>query len=620
MKMRILAVLLAALLALSLLAGCKPSDKPNDDTTTTTTTAQGDTDPSGEDVTDPSGEDVTDPSGEEETDPSEEETVVTDENGKTQATKKTNRTIAKRTTTKKGTTTTKNGDTTKKNTTTTKGSGDSVVLKPGRTMPLDTTAKWTVFLKEHSYQPIKTDVLKFDALYELTNVELDIDIGDGASASTKLMAAAASGKFYDISVLTLTEFRTYKNSLFYDITDLINEKDLPNYYAEVKEHWNDLQLFSTSGRFYGFASAEYGDYESSVMMPRIRVDIFEENNLKCPTTWKEWFDAMKTLKKKYPDSAPYASRSSTYILNYWTKMLGEAYNINYNAEKVKWECGVLNAGVFKNILQFMKDCYDEGILDQGFDASSEKNFQDLATASKTFFTIDSGSPTAKAEEILQQTNKNAKFVGIMPFKSHFVGNTVNTYMFTEAQDYQSMYYIGSQAERMEDLLFFMDWCYSKEGGFTNNFGKEGVTYKLDKNGEAYVPKDVWKPFADKDGININNYEMWGKYGLNLHCFAPMHDITGETLEDYDYKAHYGELHEWGIDAYEEAGKGYASKLFNLSPDVSEELVQRYDTIRAYITAQVIAFIKGDRDMNEYNNFVADLKAMGIEELLAEANK
>ena len=614
MKKRMLAILLAALLVLTVFAGCG-KDKGGDDTTTTTTTTVAD---QGDDVTDPSGDDVTDPSADGVSDPSDGETETTetdaDGNTVTTKTKKTNKTVVVSKTTKKT-----DGKQTNKTTVSGGNSKEEDPVLIGMTMPLEETATWSVFLKEHSYQPIKTDVLKFDTIYELTNVDLQIDIGDGTSAKTKLMAAAASGKFYDISVLNLSEFRTYKRSLFYDITDLIKTQ-LPNYYAEVKEHWNDLQLFSTGGRFYGFASAEYGNYDSSVMMPYIRVDILEDNNIKKPTSWKEWFDAMKLLKKKYPSSQPYASRSSTYILDYWTKMLGSAYNINYNAEAVKWECGVLNASVFKNILQFMKDCYDEGILDKNFDASSEKNFQDLGVSSNTFFTIDSGSPTAKVEAILKETDKDADFVGVMPFTSHFIGNKVSTYMFTEAQDYQAMYYIGSQAERIDELLFFMDWCYTKEGTFTNNFGKEGVTYKLDKNGEAYVPKDVWKPFADENELNYNSYELWGKYGLNLHCFAPMHDITSEALEDYDYKAHYGELHEWGVDAYEEAGKGYASKKFALTPDVSEEMVARYDTIQAYIRTQVIAFIKGDRDMSEYNTFVSDLKSMGIEELLAEANK
>ncbi|MBQ6829495.1 MAG: extracellular solute-binding protein, partial [Clostridia bacterium] len=333
MKMRILAVLLAALLCLSLLAGCKPSDKPDDGTTTTTTTAQGDTDPSGEDVTDPSGEDVTDPSGEEGTDPSEEETIVTDENGKTQATKKTNRTIAKKTTTKKVTTTTKKGDTTKKNTTTTKGGGNSGTDKPATptfSMPFEETQTWSLFMTEHAYQPIKENSLKFDAIYELTNVDLQLDIGESGSAQTKLMAAAASGKMYDITFITNTQFRTYKTSLFYDITDRI-KTDTPHYYEAVKRDWDDLQLYSTGGRFYGFAQTEYNYLydEQSVMCPQIRVDVLENNNIKCPTTWKEWFEAMKVLKKKYPNSQPYASRSMPYILDYWTKMLGQEYNIYY---------------------------------------------------------------------------------------------------------------------------------------------------------------------------------------------------------------------------------------------------------------------------------------------------
>ena len=622
MTKRMLAILLAALLVLSVFAGCG-KDKPEDDTTTTTTTVadQGGEDVGGDEETDPSGEELTDPSGEEETDPSEEETLTTetDAKGNTVTTK---RTYNKKTNTK--TTTTKkqnNNGTTKKNTTSTKKQDAGSSEQPpadvsGLSMPLKTTVKWSLFLKEHAYQPIKEGSPKFDAIYELTNVDLQIDVGDGASSSTKLMAAAASGKFYDIAYLQLSDFRTYKRSLFYDITDLINKNDLPNYYKAIKPYENDSKLFSTGGRFYGFSQLHYDDYESSVLMPWVRVDVFEDNNIKKPTSWKEWFEAMKLLKKKYPDSVPFTGRTSSATIDYWTQMLGEKYNIYYDVEEGKWKCGVLNASLFKNILQFMKDCYDEGILDPNFDTATDKNFQDLATSTKCFFSIDSGSPFAKANAILQETNKNAQFIGIDPFTSHFVGNKQSTYMFTAGASMQSAYYIGSQAERVSELLFFMDWCYSDEGAITNNFGKQGVHYEM-SNGRPYVPKKVWQKYADAPD---KMYGWMSDIGLGQICFAPAFGTKDEPWEDFEFYPEDAPTHEWQCAAYDEAKKGYADTYYALSPDVSEEMVARYDTLQNYIRTQVIAFVKGARDMNEYNNFVSDLKMMGVEELLAEANK
>ncbi|MBQ6829739.1 MAG: hypothetical protein IJO59_01290 [Clostridia bacterium] len=621
MKLRILAVVLAALLSLSLFAGCKPSDTPDDDTTTTTTTSQADTDPSGDDVTDPSGDDVTDPSGEEETDPSEEETVVTDENGKTQKTTKTTKKViigGKKSTTKKVTTTTKKDGTTKKNTATTKKDGQTTPTSAiDLSMPLDETMKWSLYMTEHAYQPIKTDAPKWDALYELTNVEFDIDIGEGASAQTKLMAAAASGKFYDISYLGNTQFRTYKTSLFYDLTDRI-KTDTPHYYAMVKDRWNDLMQYSTGGRLYGFAQAEWGGYESAYLGSYLRVDILEDNNIKCPTTWKEWFEAMKVLKKKYPDSQPYASRGLTNILEYWSAQLGQRYNVYYNAEAAKWECGVLNAAKYKNILQFMKDCYDEGILDQNFDQSSDANWMSLSTASKAFFTIDNGPPTFKANQQLQQTKKESGFICISDMKSHLNNNKKSTIYWSESTNYSQMYFIGAQAHHIDELLFFMDWCYTDEGAATNCYGKLGETYKTDKDGNPYVPKSVWQKYADKADYQ---YQWMSNVGIGQLCFAPAMNIQDWDWEDFEEYSDdsWEATHPWVRDYDKAVAEGYGQNYLPLTPDVEATMVQRFDTIQVYIRNQIVSFIKGNRPMSEYDTFVNDLKAMGIEDLLKACN-
>ncbi len=492
------------------------------------------------------------------------------------------------------------------------------------TIPFQETMKWSLFMTENANQPINPDAIKFDALYELTNVELDIDIGVGASVNTKLMAAAAAGKMYDITYITNTQFRTYKTSLFYDITDRI-KTDTPNYYRAVERDWDDLQLFSRGGRFYGFAQTEYNYLydEQSVLCPQIRVDILENNSIKLPTTWREWFEAMRILKKKYPDSRPYAGRSTDDMLDYWSKMLGQEYNIYYNAENERWYCGVL-VSRFKSVLQFMKDCYDEGILDQNFDVSSEANFQKSTTTSRTFFTIDSDAAMAQTNEALQAADENAMFVPIAPFSSHLNGNKTTTWYYPQSANFQSMYYIGAQANHMDELLHFMDWCYTDEGAHTNNFGLLGETYELDENGDPYVPEKLWRG-KWPGGIAENGYDWKSEYGLNQFCFAPYMNGSPDAKntsfweKDNSLKKTYANRHAWQVDGVTEYQKGYASKRLNVIPDVPEDMVHRYDTLQTYIRNQIVFFIKGNRPMSEYDTFVNDLKAMGIEDLLDACN-
>ena len=116
-----------------------------------------------------------------------------------------------------------------------------------------------------------------------------------------------------------------------------------------------------------------------------------------------------------------------------------------------------------------------------------------------------------------------------------------------------------------------------------------------------------------------------EYGLNQLCFAPYMDNTpnvkdtGSWKNGTSIKETYVDMHEWQVNGQAEYKKGYASKGLNISPDVSTEMTARYDTLQTYIRTQVVAFIKGGREMSEYSTFVNDLKSMGIEELLAACN-
>ena len=265
----------------------------------------------------------------------------------------------------------------------------------------------------------------------------------------------------------------------------------------------------------------------------------------------------------------------------------------------------------------MKDCYDEGILDENFDKSSDANWMSLSTASKAFFTIDNGPPTNKANMILKETNKNAKFVDIDDLKSHLNNNQPATIYYSEASNYAQMYFIGAQAHDIDKLLFFMDWCYTEEGALTNCYGKLGETYHINKDGEAEALKAAWQPHVEKSD---HIYQWMSAVGLNQLCFAPMMNIQDQKWQGYDiYGEEENDDHPWQRDSDKAWEAGYPKEYLAVSPDVEAVMTQRFDTIQAYLRNQIVSFIKGGRPMTEYDTFVADVKAMGIEELLAACN-
>lgn len=567
---RCLSVLLVLVMAfVLLLSGCKKA--PADDTTTTTTTTAATT---------------TTGSG------SEDGASTTSGNG-----------------------TTTTGKTTSGNSVSTTTAAAGSVTN----MPLEKPVTFTVFLQEHPNQPVKLDAMKWNAVKSLTNVTLDVDVASSSTATSKLQAASASGKMYDITILQYAHLRNLKESLFMDVTELMKTKT-PNYYNLVKDD-PDLNLFRINGKFRGFCmfvnDTVTEEYESQPIVTAIRKDVLTKNNLKVPTTWEEWFTVMKALKKKYPSSTPYSGRAMSYITDYWTQALtGYRPGINYSTRDGKYVAGVLQSN-FRSALQFMKSCYDEGILDPNFDNLSAASFAEGAADNKVFFWIDNGVNLVSQNNALQQVDKNAAFVEMNLMKSHLNSNKKSGMAITQTTNYVQMYCLSSQTQHKEELLQFMDWCYSHEGMLTNNLGIQGETYELNSDGSPYVPQNIWQKYASNV---MPEYAWMSDLGLGQLCFAPRvlsnsgvewkgRPLVKETA-DAAYKS--------ALAADFKAGC-YDTNVY-ITPDIDSTKQSQYATINKYIGTQMVRFIKGTRAMSEFNTFISELEKMGLPALVDACNK
>jgi len=245
---------------------------------------------------------------------------------------------------------------------------------------------------EHSSQPWNTDAEKFKEITKATNVTLDINICSIEDSKTKYTATLASGQMYDLTYLEYKYVQQYSTSLFYDITDHMNNGSVANYMRWVKDD-PLLEKMAINGRYYGFVGVDAVNYPASNettlngLFPVMRMDVLEKNNIPVPTTWDEWFSAMKKLKAIYPNSTPWGGRAVRYIYSNMEYMLGCQSDLNYDHAKGKYIIGVLEPE-YRSILEFEKRCYDEGILDPNFRYSDMSSWDEGVNSNEIFFWID----------------------------------------------------------------------------------------------------------------------------------------------------------------------------------------------------------------------------------------
>jgi len=481
----------------------------------------------------------------------------------------------------------------------------------------DKPITFTVYMQEHANQPILVDSMKWGVLKEATNVTLDVDIGTGSTHANKLAAAAASGVMYDITFMNISYQRTMRPALFMDVTNIMKTK-LPNYYNLVKDDMSGLSLYRIGGKYLGLAQLHYNGYTNVPLNVAIRYDILDKHGLKVPTTWNEWFDTMLKLKKAYPNSKPYSNRVNEYILEYMSHALGQQYNLHYDYKQGKYVCGAMESR-FRQVLQFMIRCYENGIIDPDFYTATNATYMNAATNNLVFFNMDNGSSIDEANRTLQEKNPQADFSS-MPLMTNLFGEKAGK-MYTEVTNYASQYCLSAATKEPEKLLKFMNWCYSKEAVLINSYGgKEGVTYEVDKKGTPYVPKKVWSKYMDSA---TPAYAWMSDLGIGQLCFAPLYENQNMIWKGSTEVYKDPELEqEEGRDCYSadmKAGK-FTPLTSSISPDVDMTIMESYQNINQYMKVQMYRFMSGKRALSDYNNFVAELKKMGVEKILAACNK
>ena len=155
---------------------------------------------------------------------------------------------------------------------------------------------------------------------------------------------------------------------------------------------------------------------------------------------------------------------------------------------------------------------------------------------------------------------------------------------------------------------WLDWKWSPEGILVDNWGVEGLTYEINEDGERQLTDFV---LNNPDGLGAAwVMVLYANDGLRQPCLL-MHKRTyaypgGEVyLEMFD---------TWSVPDY--GGEYDFPTGVTYSDEQSEELNKYSNDIITYIGENYYAFIDGSKPISEWDNYVSDLKSLGIDECAA----
>ena len=137
-----------------------------------------------------------------------------------------------------------------------------------------------------------------------------------------------------------------------------------------------------------------------------------------------------------------------------------------------------------------------------------------------------------------------------------------------------------------------------------NFGEEGVSHTVDAEGNV-----AWADKVVNDEVGLSTAIL--KYS-GVSGSAPV--IQKEAFVKLKNSQQAAEaVYGWINNT---VASEYRLPSFEMTADETDTYTTKFNPITTYIDEEVVKFFVGDRDFSEYDAFIAKIKEMGIDDVLA----
>lgn len=429
---------------------------------------------------------------------------------------------------------------------------------------------------------------------------------------------SSSGGWYDVPGGAEKYFR---DGVIIKLNSLIDQhapnlKAILRKYPEVRK-----QLMADDGSIYFVPQMR--------LLPEIRVytgfmirqDWLNKLHLGVPTTPGEWYTVLKAFKTKDPngngkaDEIPFgASKLATPFE--FTKLLwmfganfGQYQNWGLQQQRGKVVYSPITAE-FKEALAWLNRLYAEGLVEPDFPILERRQFEAkmLSNVVGACYGNAGSGITRFLQSMVGQEPKAFMLSGV-PFPKapgrrpyNFESAVVNLATGNGLA-------ITTACKHPVEAIKWLDYGFSKEGNMLFNFGVEGVTYKVVNGYPRYTELIVNNPDglsmsqALSKYVEVNWIASQDKRYFEQYQTVPIKDVTGTPAWDA--------IQTWtkSLDS------SRTLPPLTLTQEESQQTAVKFNEINTYVQEMFFKFVLGTAKLAEYDSFVAQVKRMGLDDVV-----
>lgn len=433
-------------------------------------------------------------------------------------------------------------------------------------------------------------IANFHREHSGVNVTFEPALADGEQERQKIALILASNDVPDLMHMNRTDYFKYAAQGAFEETEPYL-KDMPDYLALVEQYDGVLDAVRLKGKLYCFPSIQEAQDMNSTHGGGIlvRKDIMKGLGIDTPKTIEDFYGMWKTVKEQ-TDYIPFSTAGSNF------SAIRAAFRVALEYKEVgdKLEY-IWIQPEYKEYLAFMNRLYSEGLLDQEYITSTGVNLTEKFMGDQLYSTN-----TGWAYACVQIRDIGEKISGAeMEFLPQPSGPNGTKALLFWGWPVQKMWVVPKAAKNKEAAAKFMNYMATKESKMVQDYGIEGEDYTLDANGDPV--------YTQEQQMNIT--------------WRIVYEIM-DTPESFKVRL-YGKGYDW---AYNQALEGqkdadFTTNLLSILPPSEEfQKVQQKLDLHTFVDEESTKFIMGDRPISEFDQFVEELKARGLDEQTEALNR
>lgn len=337
--------------------------------------------------------------------------------------------------------------------------------------------------------------------------------------------------------------------------------------------------------------------------PIIRKDMLDKLGMEAPKTYDELHTFLTRCVNELGLKRPMALDS-----NGASKYDGQTAGFGFHMKNVcttnafyQQDGKVLYAPLtegYKQYITMMAQWYKEGLIDPDF--ASVITFDDgvaMATNGDCAYSSDHSGILGMYNSVGQTINPDFEFV-TAPIPVLNKGDKVHVGS-SSGQSIEMACVITTSCENPELAMRWIDQWYTDEGFMMANYGVEGKTYEMVDGMPVYTDFVMKNPEMDSVAI-------LGAYATPVTWFAEVVSCRDVSQETRDANKIWDEIND---------STAVIPAAVMLNAEEKEIYGDLYSEIESYVDEMTVRFIMGLEPVENYDAFVEQLNALGVQEAI-----